>query len=175
MDLFDFFPIAAKIDDKIFCVHAGLSPSLQNIADIREIDRFKEIPHEGPFADLMWSDPDSEVEGFKISERGAGYIFGEIVVNQFLHMNNIDTIVRAHQLCFEGYNTLFNGKIITVWSAPHYMNRYFNMASIMEIDENLNKSFNIFEDAERKATKSELKQKTAEMFNNELEKYFQQE
>lgn len=57
-DLFDYLPIAAIIDDRIFCVHAGLSPSLQNVDDINAIKRVKEIPHEGPFADLMWSDPE---------------------------------------------------------------------------------------------------------------------
>jgi serine/threonine-protein phosphatase PPG1 len=54
----------------------------------------------------MWSDPDTSVEGFRISERGAGYLFGELAINRFLHVNNIDTIVRAHQLCTEGYNVI---------------------------------------------------------------------
>ena len=60
-DLFDYLPIAAIIDGKVFNVHAGLSPSLLNVDDINQIKRIKEIPHEGPFADLMWSDPDSDV------------------------------------------------------------------------------------------------------------------
>jgi hypothetical protein len=66
-DLFDYFPIAAMIDNSIFCVHAGLSPSLQNVDDIKSINRICEIPHEGPFADLMWSDPEADVTGFCIS------------------------------------------------------------------------------------------------------------
>ena len=60
----------------------------------------------------------------------------------------IETIIRAHQLCMDGYSILFNGKIITVWSAPKYCGRFDNCASIMEVDENLDKFFNIFEDAE---------------------------
>lgn len=44
-----------------------------------------------------------------LNYRGAGYLFGELAVNKFLHVNNIDTIVRAHQLCTEGYNVkLYN-------------------------------------------------------------------
>lgn len=171
--MFDYLPIAALIDNKIFCVHGGLSPLIQKISDIDKINRFGDIPTEGPLADLMWSDPDQGVEGFKISERGAGYVFGELVVDKFLHTNNIESIVRAHQLCLEGFNILFEGKIITVWSAPHYYNRFFNFASIMEIDDNLNKHFNIFEDADRKASNIELKQKTLELFNSEADKYFQ--
>lgn len=160
MDLFDYFPIAAKIDDKIFCVHAGLSPSLQNIADIREIDRFKEIPHEGPFADLMWSDPDVDIDGFKMSSRGAGYLFGKDVVDRFLHANDCIKVYRAHQLCMEGYHEVFDGKLVTVWSAPNYCYRYENLASILELDERLNCYFNIFEDApENERKKSEAKKK----------------
>jgi serine/threonine-protein phosphatase PPG1 len=55
-----------------------------------------EIPHEGPFADLMWSDPDSDNSGFTLSARGAGYMFGIDVVNRFLHENNMEKILRAH-------------------------------------------------------------------------------
>ena len=99
-DLFDFLPISAIIDQKIFCVHAGLSPSLQNISDINtQISRVKEIPHEGPFADLMWSDPEPDVQGFAFSQRDAGYMFGEDIVTKFLHTNDCTRIYRAHQLC----------------------------------------------------------------------------
>lgn len=172
--MFDYLPLAAVVENKIFCIHGGLSPLIQKISDIDKINRFGDIPTEGPVADLMWSDPDYGVEGFKVSERGAGYVFGELVVKKFLHSNNIDTIVRAHQLCLDGYNILFDGKIITVWSAPHYCNRFFNLASILEVDENLNKNFNIFEDADRKVSNIELKQKMMmDMFNSEADKYFQ--
>jgi hypothetical protein len=68
---------------------------------------------------------------------------------------------------------LFEGKIITVWSAPNYCCRFFNLASILEIDENLEKKFNIFEDADRKATNVELKKQTLEYFNSDQDKYFQ--
>jgi serine/threonine-protein phosphatase PPG1 len=95
-DLFDYLPIAAIIDDSIFCVHAGLSPTIQHISDIKEIKRVQEIPHEGPFADLMWSDPDQDNSGFTLSARGAGYMFGIDVVNRFLHENNMKQIYRAH-------------------------------------------------------------------------------
>ena len=82
--MFDYLPIGATIDNKAFCVHAGLSPTLQYIDDISMIQRVQEIPHEGPFADLMWSDPEEDRLGFSISARGAGYIFGADVCEKFL-------------------------------------------------------------------------------------------
>ena len=172
-DMFDYLPLAAVIDNKLFCIHGGLSPVIQKIDAIKKLDRFHDIPTEGPIADLVWSDPDKNTEGFKISERGAGYLFGEIVIDRFLYLNKLETIVRAHQLCKEGYDILFDGKIITVWSAPNYCGRLFNYASIMEVDQELNKFFNIFEDSERLVSNPELKAKTMECFNPEMEKYFQ--
>lgn len=68
-DMFDFLTLSVVIDDAIFCVHGGLSPSIHHIDQIKIIDRFREIPHEGPMADLVWSDPDPEKEDFAISPR----------------------------------------------------------------------------------------------------------
>lgn len=68
-DMFDFLTLSVVIDDAIFCVHGGLSPSVHHIDQIKIIDRFREIPHEGPMADLVWSDPDPEKEDFAISPR----------------------------------------------------------------------------------------------------------
>jgi serine/threonine-protein phosphatase PPG1 len=68
-DMFDFLTLSVVIDDAIFCVHGGLSPSIHHIDQVKIIDRFREIPHEGPMADLVWSDPDPEKEDFAISPR----------------------------------------------------------------------------------------------------------
>ena len=43
---------------QIFCVHGGLSPSIQTLDQIRAIDRKQEVPHDGPMCDLLWSDPE---------------------------------------------------------------------------------------------------------------------
>mmetsp|Transcript_5582 Transcript_5582/g.9593 ORF Transcript_5582/g.9593 Transcript_5582/m.9593 type:complete len:154 (+) Transcript_5582:690-1151(+) len=95
----------------------------------------------------MWSDPDGDKLGFCISPRGAGYIFGQDVCEKFLHENDMQRVYRAHQLCKEGYQVLFDGKLATIWSAPNYCYRYENLASILELDEHLNEYFNMFEDA----------------------------
>ena len=47
----------------------------------------------------------------------------------------------------EGYKEQFDKKIITVWSAPNYCYRCGNIASILELDENLQKVFKKFESA----------------------------
>jgi diadenosine tetraphosphatase ApaH/serine/threonine PP2A family protein phosphatase len=127
-----------------------------------------EIPHEGPMADLVWSDPDPDKEDFAISPRsaqshfrvpsriltdaslrirGAGYTFGSGVVRKFLEMNDMKHILRAHQLCMEGFSVLFDNRLSTVWSAPNYCYRCGNSASILEIGPGDGKYFNVFEAA----------------------------
>ena len=138
-EIFDYLPISAIIDGRIFCIHGGLSPTIDTIDEIRNIDRKQEVPHDGAMCDLLWSDPDQDQKGFGISPRGAGYLFGEDVVKTFEDLNKIDLIARAHQLVMEGYKMMFNGKLVTIWSAPNYCYRCGNSASILKLDENLNK------------------------------------
>ena len=68
--------------------------------------RAQEVPHDGAMCDLMWSDPD-DVAGWTISPRGAGYVFGADIVQEFFHQNNVQFMTRAHQLVMEGYKTMF--------------------------------------------------------------------
>ncbi|KAL6450306.1 PPG1 Serine/threonine-protein phosphatase PP2A-like PPG1 [Candida maltosa Xu316] len=132
-DLFDYLPLGATIDGKIFACHGGLSPSCQQLDQIRAVDRFREIPHDGIMADLVWSDPDIAISDFKLSPRGAGYLFGNDVIDKFCNDNNLVQMIRAHQLCNEGYTSYWKGKCLTVWSAPNYCYRCGNKASVLEI------------------------------------------
>ena len=61
----------AVIDGSVLCVHGGLSPDVRTLDQVRMIDRVCEIPHEGPFCDLMWSDPE-DIDSWAVSPRGAG-------------------------------------------------------------------------------------------------------
>lgn len=124
--------------------YTGLSPSIHSIDQIKIIDRFREIPHEGPMADLVWSDPDPERDEFSLSPRGAGYTFGAQVVRKFLEVNGMNHILRAHQLCQEGFQVLYDDKLSTVWSAPNYCYRCGNMASVLEVQASGERVFNVF-------------------------------
>jgi serine/threonine-protein phosphatase 2A catalytic subunit len=53
-DLFDYLPLTAIVDNQIFCLHGGLSPSIDTLDHIRALDRIQEVPHEGPMCDLLW-------------------------------------------------------------------------------------------------------------------------
>lgn len=70
-----------------------------------------------------------------------------MVVEKFLHENRMDHILRAHQLCMEGFQVLFDDQLSTVWSAPNYCYRCGNLASILEIGVEGERHFNVFEAA----------------------------
>ncbi|KAL6781519.1 hypothetical protein ACKKBG_A11495 [Auxenochlorella protothecoides x Auxenochlorella symbiontica] len=150
-DVFDYLSLAALIDNSVFCVHGGLSPGIASLDQIRSIDRKQEVPHEGPMCDLLWSDPEEGVDGWGLSPRGAGFLFGPEITTQFCQTNNVDLIARAHQLVMEGYKTMFDSKLVTVWSAPNYCFRCGNVAAILSFDEALEQEFRVFEAAEGEA------------------------
>ena len=100
--MFDFLVLGAVIDGKVLCVHGGLSPEIRTLDQIRVIARAQEIPHEGAFCDLVWSDPE-DVGTWAVSPRGAGWLFGNKVATEFNHVNGFQLIARAHQLVNEGY------------------------------------------------------------------------
>jgi len=80
-DVFDCLGISAIVDGRVFCVHAGLSKDITLIDQINLIDRRQEIPHEGSFCELMWSDPE-EIETWGVNARGAGWLFGSRVTEE---------------------------------------------------------------------------------------------
>lgn len=142
-EIFDFLSLSAVIGGTMFAVHGGLSPSITSLNEIRELDRKQEVPHDGPMCDLLWSDPE-DIEGWGVSPRGAGYIFGKDRVKRWNEANNLTCIARAHQLVMEGYKYMFDEALVTVWSAPNYCYRCGNVAAILEVDDSMDRKFKIF-------------------------------
>jgi len=148
-DLFDYLPLTAVVENQIFCLHGGLSPSIDTLDHIRALDRIQEVPHEGPMCDLLWSDPDDRC-GWGISPRGAGYTFGQDISDQYNHNNNLKLIARAHQLVMDGYSQTHEKHVVTIFSAPNYCYRCGNQAAIMEVDEHLRQTYIQFDPAPKR-------------------------
>ncbi|CAD6221895.1 GSCOCG00005228001-RA-CDS [Cotesia congregata] len=130
-DCFNCLPIAAIIDEKIFCCHGGLSPDLQGMEQIRRIMRPTDVPDTGLLCDLLWSDPDKDV--------------------QFLNRHDMDLICRAHQVVEDGYEFFAKRQLVTLFSAPNYCGEFDNAGGMMSVDENLMCSFQILKPSEKKA------------------------
>lgn len=146
-DVFKYLPIAAIIDDKIFCIHGGISPHLTSLEDITSMKRPLDVPDEGLLCDLLWSDPDNEVETWVDNDRGTSVCFGPAVVDEFLEDFRFELICRGHQAVMGGYDFPFFPKqtLVTVFSAPNYCYEFENKAALLLVDENLFCTFKILE------------------------------
>jgi serine/threonine-protein phosphatase PP1 catalytic subunit len=97
-DCFNCLPAAALVDERILCMHGGLSPDLYDLNQIRRLARPSDVPDKGLLCDLLWSDPCSGMCGWGMNDRGVSYTFGADVVTNFLKKLDLDLICRAHQV-----------------------------------------------------------------------------
>ncbi|CAH8432002.1 unnamed protein product [Schistosoma turkestanicum] len=151
IDCFNCLPIAAIVDAKIFCCHGGLSPDLQNMDQIRNILRPSDIPDTGLLCDILWSDPDKDVNGWAENDRGVSFTFGPDVVTKFLNRHDMDLICRAHQVVEDGFEFFCRRQLVTLFSAPNYCGEFDNAGGMMSVNEHLTCSFQILKPSEKKA------------------------
>jgi len=147
-DCFNCLPLGAVIEDKILCIHGGLSPDLKGLEQIRRIVRPTDIPDTGLLCDLLWADPDPEAQGWQENDRGVSFTFGGDVVENFLKRHEFDLIVRAHQVVEDGYEFFAKRQLVTVFSAPNYCGEFDNAGAMMSVDETLMCSFQILRPAQ---------------------------
>ena len=141
IEIFNYLPFAALIDERIFCVHGGLSPELKNIKVISEISIPTDIPDTGILCDLLNSDPDEDTLEFDENDKGISCIFGEKIVYEFLKKNDLDLIVRGNQVADSGFKFFAQKKLVTVFSAPNFNGDHANAAGILKISSDLNCDF----------------------------------
>lgn len=144
---FNCLPCCAIIDDKIICMHGGLSPQLSEMNQIANISRPCDVPDTGLLCDLLWSDPDPVVEGWGQNDRGVSFTFGSDIVAAFLRRHDLDLIVRAHQVVEDGYEFFSQRNLVTVFSAPNYCGEFDNAGAMMTVDDTLMCSFQILKPA----------------------------
>uniref|UniRef100_A0A8B9UXL4 Serine/threonine-protein phosphatase n=1 Tax=Anas zonorhyncha TaxID=75864 RepID=A0A8B9UXL4_9AVES len=150
MDTFDCLPLAALLNQQFLCVHGGLSPEITCLDDIRKLDRFKEPPAFGPMCDLLWSDPSEDYGNEKTVEhfahntvRGCSYFYSYPAVCDFLQNNSLLSVIRAHEAQDAGYRMYRKSQttgfpsLITIFSAPNYLDVYNNKAAVLKYENNV--------------------------------------
>ncbi|XP_027405658.1 serine/threonine-protein phosphatase 2B catalytic subunit gamma isoform isoform X3 [Bos indicus] len=150
METFDCLPLAALLNQQFLCVHGGMSPEITCLDDIRKLDRFKEPPAFGPVCDLLWSDPSEDYGNEKTLEhythntvRGCSYFYSYPAVCEFLQNNNLLSIIRAHEAQDAGYRMYRKSQmtgfpsLITIFSAPNYLDVYNNKAAVLKYENNV--------------------------------------
>lgn len=113
---FEKLPIASVINDNYFLVHGGIPSNIEYVDEINEL----ETDEEG-YNEILWNDPSDDVKGFTFNhKRGAYKLFGEKAVDEFLERNELEKVVRAHQVFPEGYRYFFDEKLLSIFSVPNY-------------------------------------------------------
>lgn len=126
-------PLAVVLFERIFCCHGGPFPELMNISQLNDIPRPLN-DFENPLVNgLVWSDPTLTISDYGPSHRGTGWFFGRDAVAEFLATNNVDVIVRGHQVVEKGFESLWDGSVMTVFSASNYCGRRMNCGAVAVI------------------------------------------
>lgn len=133
-NVFDYLNLGCIIDGRYLCVHGGISPRV-TLNRLERINRFEKISEQSIINDVIWSDPFYKM-GASPNPRGSGFLFGEDILKQFLIFNNVEMLIRSHQLAIEGFKWDFDGYCLTVWSAPNYMGKCSNPASVLIVEKN---------------------------------------
>ena len=143
LEVFDSLPLAALVGGKVFCVHGGLSPSLNNLWAINDITRPCTVPEEGMIADLLWSDPSPATAEWGPNDRGETYTWGLAAAEKFMRENGVERIIRGHQLAFSGYDFPFapDERVVTVFTASSYAGVFANSAAFVYIGSELDMEF----------------------------------
>ena len=148
-DCFNWLPISAIVNEKILCMHGGLSPELQSLNNIKQIVRPTEVPDKGLLCDLLWSDPEKDCEDWAPNTRGISVLFNEKIVENTLDELDIDLVCRAHQVVELGYEFFAQRGLVTVFSAPNYCGEFDNAGAFMIVNKDLLCGFKVL-DAEVK-------------------------
>lgn len=147
--LFEYLPLAAVIQNKIFCVHSGIGSNIRSLQDIDAINRPVEIIQDSErreqqyLLDMLWSDPlqdgsDNNVQAVNNAESGLrGNIkFGSDRLKTFLMDNGLSMMIRSHECVIDGFEKIWNGSLVTVFSATDYCGKFTNAAAVVVIKKN---------------------------------------
>lgn len=130
-EVYNCLPLCHCLNNQVLVMHGGLFGKDDiTLEDIRKTDRFRQPPEEGIMCDLLWSDPQAG-RGRSASKRGVGIQFGPDVTSDFLRKNNLDYIIRSHEVKPDGYEVAHDGKCITVFSAPNYCDTMGNKGAFI--------------------------------------------
>ncbi|THG98897.1 hypothetical protein EW026_g3375 [Hermanssonia centrifuga] len=124
MQSFCALPLAAVMNKQFFCIHGGLSPELHTLDDIRNIDRFREPPTQGLMCDILWSDP---VEDFGQEKTNDSFVHNHVRGCSYFFTYRMYRKTRT-----TGFPS-----VMTLFSAPNYLDVYNNKAAILKYESNV--------------------------------------
>lgn len=139
-DTFASLPICAILNNKIFCVHGGITALIDSRNKLLSIKKVgHQISKNDPVqVELLWNDPCNDIDYYQASPRGIGCIFGQDALNAFLIKMGFDLVIRGHQNVNNGFEWPLeqNNGILTVFSSLDYCGTFNNGAVAIISDQN---------------------------------------
>jgi len=114
-ELFSYLYNAVYVEERYLMVHGGLSSKIHSLQEIAEAEKLH--PQETLLEELLWNDPDDQIEGTYPSARGAGQVFGKTVTEEVLQRIDVKILVRGHESTRDGYSIKHEGRILTLFSS----------------------------------------------------------
>ena len=153
---FDYLPFGVLVDGSTLLVHGGIGSSIEKLDDINNIIRPISVIHDVTnidqlhIIDLLYSEYDNNEKEYNTNndrdKQRKGFIlkYGKKRLDEFLKNNNINLLITAHQFIKEGFCTFNDDKLLTLFSATNYMDKYNNIGAMITIaKKTANKRLNI--------------------------------
>ena len=147
--MFEYLPLCAVIEDKVVCLHGGISQALRSLEDLENIQKpisinhMAQTPEQQTLMDILWADPCDNERDIGFKPHSSRSIFGNIFkfgndrVQKFLSDNRMGLLIRSHECVMEGFERNGQNEMITVFSATDYCGKYKNAAAILIVKRNL--------------------------------------
>ena len=109
-NLFEYLPLAAVVNNQIFCVHSGIGKSGLYLSEIHNQIFNKNLPQE-----------------YKPEK------FDNNILDNFLKNNKLKMIIRSHDVCQKGISNCFGDRVLTIFSSTNYCGVYQNAGALIFI------------------------------------------
>ncbi|KAI7967856.1 hypothetical protein MJO29_001133 [Puccinia striiformis f. sp. tritici] len=131
---------------RFFIVHGGLfSKDEVSFDELKKIPRMvrKQPGNEGLMMECLWTDP-QDAPGRGPSKRGVGLGFGPDITENWCRHSGVTAVIRSHEVRDNGYSIEHEGRCITVFSAPNYVDQVGNQGGFVRINEHGTLAFTSF-------------------------------
>jgi diadenosine tetraphosphatase ApaH/serine/threonine PP2A family protein phosphatase len=120
-EVFAHLPIACIVNERMLLLHGGIPDNIARIEEIESIKRPEEEVTDPVAFQILWNDPTYYVDEFSPSPRGVGAkVFGRKALTRFLQTNSLEILIRAHEPVLNGYEYMFDKKLLTIFSCRYY-------------------------------------------------------
>ena len=138
-NLFEYLPLAAVVNNQIFCVHSGIGKSGLYLNEIQRLKFPIKIKSCEIAKDLLWNTPNinndnnNQIFNKNLPQEYKPEKFDNNILDNFLKNNKLKMIIRSHDVCQKGISNCFGDRVLTIFSSTNYCGVYQNAGALIFI------------------------------------------